>query len=149
MDVFLYEGLPLYNFFFFLNLHWVSVHTSISAMLKVVWMNEDMAVTYWCFNAGRGDPWCQDQAHVSVLSRQREKGKDLPAYLQPVIVDICVASQDFFTTDSGIVKPWFFSPPSKWGNTVFWRSIGKCCVQVWTENTIKAVSFQYNSIQLL
>ena len=76
----------------------------VSAMLKVVWMSEDLAVTYWCFDVGRSDPWCQDQAHVSVLSRQQRKGKDLPPYLGSVIADVCVASQDFLATSSGTVK---------------------------------------------
>ncbi|XP_070176614.1 uncharacterized protein [Littorina saxatilis] len=75
----------------------IGTHEIQIALMKVVWLDDDFAVTYWCLDAASGDPWCQHRAAVSVLSRHQRGGEvaSLPLYLRSVVADVCASSQNF------------------------------------------------------
>ncbi|KAL8608206.1 hypothetical protein ACOMHN_016661 [Nucella lapillus] len=70
-------------------------------MMKVVWMDSNLALTYWCFDVETAEPWCP-KMDVILLSRQPLNGEgwEMLAELPTRVADLCVSSKSFVTVSS-------------------------------------------------
>ncbi|XP_076454882.1 uncharacterized protein LOC143289709 isoform X2 [Babylonia areolata] len=81
------------RFYFTLN--------NTQGVMKVVWMDEDLALTFWCFDLDATESWCPSM-HVTVLSRQPVSagGWEVPSELKARVADVCVTAENFVVVDT-------------------------------------------------
>ncbi|KAK7459419.1 hypothetical protein BaRGS_00039014, partial [Batillaria attramentaria] len=71
------------------------------AVLKVVWLDDENAVLYWCFKELENGLCRNRNLHLSVLSRQPDEEVDaMPFRLLPIIADCCVSKTDLINVNA-------------------------------------------------